>query len=87
MHQYVNASIPEYINMLMVPVNACLELHIYQLTCRMFHIPGNHDTQKQITFLVVQVNVFREHVKISTLDENVNRLTFEPDPPPPPPKC
>ena len=24
-----------------------------------------------------------EHVKISTLDENVNRLTFEPDPPPP----
>ena len=29
----------------------------------------------------------REHVKILTLDENVNRLTFEPDPPPPPPKC
>ena len=27
----------------------------------------------------------REHVKILTLDENVNRLTFEPDPPPP--KC
>ena len=26
----------------------------------------------------------REHVKILTLDENVNRLTFEPDPPPPP---
>ena len=27
--------------------------------------------------------IIREHVKISTLDENVNRLTFEPDPPPP----
>ena len=25
-------------------------------------------------------NVFREHVKISTLDENVNRLTFVLDP-------
>ena len=31
-------------------------------------------------FIFVSV---REHVKISTLDENVNRLTFEPDPPPP----
>ena len=27
----------------------------------------------------------REHVKMSTLDENVNLLTFEPDPPPPHP--
>ena len=34
-----------------------------------------------------QEYLIREHVKISTLDENVNRLTFEPDPPPPPPKC
>ena len=24
----------------------------------------------------------REYVKMLTLDENVNRLTFEPDPPP-----
>ena len=29
--------------------------------------------------------IIREHVKMSTLDENVNRLTFGPDLPPPPP--